>query len=213
MKPARQTSSTRRSRSSGSACSCEICAGSRCGNDGSRNAGGGREPETGRLGAVADDESDLGRVGSVRAGFDQRLQIGSAARDQHPDPQPRHRCSSELALPYERLVRQVRLPMASSQNLLYDRSAAAGSREYIGSEAVCNGTTADDRDRRRAGAPAWPASLLLVATLRDAAGTGAGAGSRRSLFRNGKGRRDGGQRRGGAGGWHASTASGERWPP
>ena len=51
--------------------------------------------------------------------------------------------------------------MASSQKLLYDRCAAADSREDIGSEAVCNGSAADDRVRP----PAAGSSL-------DAGGTG-----------------------------------------
>ena len=52
--------------------------------------------------------------------------------------------------------------MASSQKLLYDRCAAAGSREDIGSEAVCNGSAAGDRDRRRAGAACLAGALLLL---------------------------------------------------
>ena len=40
-----------------------------------------------RLRAVADDEHDLGGIGGGRRGFDQRLQIRAAPRDQHADPE------------------------------------------------------------------------------------------------------------------------------
>jgi len=44
-------------------------------------AGGMRQPR--RLGPVADDEDDFGRVSGVGGGVDQRLQVRSAARNQN----------------------------------------------------------------------------------------------------------------------------------
>ena len=43
-----------------------------------------------RLGLVADDKGDLGGIGGVRRGVDQRLQVRAAPRDQHANPEPGH---------------------------------------------------------------------------------------------------------------------------
>ena len=118
MNPARQTSSTRRSQSSASASAAKARR-SRCGMTADGNTGCGRDPEARRFGPIADDEHDLGRVGRIGAGLDQRPQIGSAARDQHADPQPRHRGAPARRVRVDR--RRVRLSMASSRKLLYDR--------------------------------------------------------------------------------------------
>src|SRR5205807_2837676 len=85
-----------------------------------RKAGRGRDPEARRFGPAADDESDLGRAGLSRTRGNQGLQVGSAARDQYADPQPRHHGFPALKRRSGPTARRVRLSMASVQKLLYD---------------------------------------------------------------------------------------------
>src|SRR5215831_3475791 len=54
--------------------------------------------------------------------------------------------------------------------------------QHIASEAVCNGSAAGDRNRRYAPAPAVRRWIFAVARSRNPSGTGAGRGIRRDLF-------------------------------
>src|SRR5579872_4654455 len=80
--------------------------------------------EARRVGAVADHQPDLGRVGGIGGGVDQRLQIRAAARDQHADPQPGHRLAAPNAAARQD---EPRVLMASSRKLRYDRCLRRGA--------------------------------------------------------------------------------------
>jgi len=51
-----------------------------------RDAGARGPREAGGIGTVRDNDYDFGREGGIRSGIDQRLKIGTAARDQNGGP-------------------------------------------------------------------------------------------------------------------------------
>jgi len=59
-----------------------------------RDAGARRPLEPRGVGPVAEHEHDLGRIGRIGRGIDQRLQVGPASGDQNSDFEPCHAASA-----------------------------------------------------------------------------------------------------------------------
>src|SRR5712691_4192552 len=102
---------------------------------------GARHPR--RLGPVADDEDDFGRVGRVGGSVDQRLQVRSAARNQnaHLEPwlEPCHGASASLAgMRCSPGRTPGPLSMASPRKLRYHRVCGRGAANITGSGPSCN---------------------------------------------------------------------------
>ncbi len=160
--------------------------------DGVGNAGRGGARQTRRLRPVADDDDNLGGIGRIGTGVDQRLQVRPAAGDQHAQPHSRHRNPVIASASADRWWCRREICCMTARPRLR-------SRENTGSETVCNGSAAGVGERRRSGRPApgcRPAADLPRGDADDI-GTRRGPGS--GLLRDGQGRCYRRQRRRGPG--------------